>query len=389
MRIAFFTDTYLPQANGVAYAIYAYAKFLGKKHAVKIFTTRGPGLDKEALESGVSVERYRSIPLPGFPELRMALLNPLKIGQTVKTFDPDIIHIQTPGPLGMAGIAAAKILKKPLVGTYHADFSQLLSYLLPSGQVSNSIFHKLLAGKVPKDLTRHALNAIYSSCDVITCPSRIIRDEVIGSGIKNKTIVLSNGIDLRRFPMKKSFVATNNLFFVGRLGHEKHVDVAVKTLRYIVDKISSATLTIIGTGPLLSDLRSLARKLKVDRKVFFLGRFPNEELSSYYQKSDLFLFPATAEVQPLVVLEAMASGLPVIGVNQYGVPDLVHHGINGFLVETPDEREMANYALTILKNKKLRMKLARNARKTAEENSIEKAVKKLERVYKKLVDRTK
>ncbi|MBO3757520.1 MAG: glycosyltransferase family 4 protein, partial [Candidatus Brockarchaeota archaeon] len=199
--------------------------------------------------------------------------------------------------------------------------------------------------------------------------------------------IIPNGIDTNRF--KPNFDKENKelrILFVSRLVHRKGPHLLVKAFKRVIKRYDKVTLIFAGSGYMRETLEELAMSLNIASKVKFLGDVPDENLPQVYSESDIFVLPSLhAESFGLVLLEAMASGLPVVTTNIGGIPEVLEDGKEGFLVK-PDERNIADALIKLLEDKNLREKMGRNGRKKAVEVYDWKNVgEKIEEVYKELL----
>lgn len=384
MRIAYFTDCYIPQVNGVTFSIHSLVtKLVQKGHDVRIYApSYGVQEDRRAsISNDQVIERYFSLPLPTFKEVRITLPNLYRVLWSIRSFSPDIIHFHSPGTMGLLAIVCSKLLHIPLIGTYHTLFSEQLMYLNP---FKSDRVRRIKANEtLPKKIIWNTVNYVYSFCDLIISPSAFLRDELRKRKTKKEIEVVSNGIDISAFSIKDFSSPGFRLLHVGRIGYEKNIDVVIEAFKIISLHFPSVTLTIVGDGPDMKYLKNISRMFRLGRKVSFTGKIPREKLSKIYRSHDIFITASTMEIQPLVVLEAMASGLPIVGVKRYGLVDLVQNEFNGYLVEPYAPEEIAHYALRILNDSKLARRLGRNSRMMAEENDIQISVDKLVSIYQK------
>lgn len=403
MRIAVFSDAYLPNINGVSYAVEQWLKGLTVKHQAELFVPAYERNSRRERRANLVIHRYSSLPLPTYKDIHLALPKVGEILRQMEEFQPEVVHFHSPGPLGLVGILAAKKMRLPLVGTYHTLYAETLDYVsmrkilekylkvidrLAAGlNVDWSVFGDNRNGNgdtIPQRLTWSVVNRVYSYADVVTCPSMKIKKELIRRGLKRRMVVITNGIDLEQPGVKNVYNGGAKIFYAGRLGYEKNVDVAVKAFRLAAEKEHRATLTIAGDGPASKSLVNLVEELELKDKVRFLGMVERNKLMNMYREFDVFVTASDMETQGLVVLEAMASGLPVVGVNKYALPDLIKNGRTGYLVPPGDTKRMAEMLVRIISDKKLAGKLGKAARKEAGKHDIRKTIVNLERVYKQL-----
>jgi glycosyltransferase involved in cell wall biosynthesis len=393
MKIAHFTDTYLPQINGVAFSTRTSALQMSKRQTVRVYAPANSLENGEETEGNLKIERYASVPSLVTGDLRVVLVDFYKLYQSLKEFDPDIVNVHTPSTLGMAGLILAKRLKKPVVGTYHTLLSEMGGYVSPlrvlpggrkmmmknnCGEQKESVFRKVVWS---------ATNKLFEQCDVTVAESNSVSRELIRGGFKGRVETLFCGIDTSLFPVKKNYAGGLKVLHVGRLGFEKNVEVVIKAFGEVVKKIPNATLKIVGDGPMKESLEEMTAELGLFGKVNFVGAVKREKLGSIYRESDVFVTASTIETLGLVILEAMLSGLPVVGVKKYAIPDLVKNGRNGYVVRPYDVKAMSEAVAKILEDGKLQMTMGSEGRKAAEGYGMEIGSLKEENLYKSLIER--
>lgn len=385
MKIAYFTDAYLPQVNGVTFVVENHAKLLSKNNDVMIFApSYGLRRYKETLEAGkLIIERYPSLPVINYKEIHLTFAGLPQMIISIRKFKPDVIHFASPLPIGISAVIISKLFKIPLVSTYHT----LLSETLPPLPPFNSI-NKILTINNRKDILKNFIwdssKKIYDYCDVIIAPTKMIKDELSKHDHKSEIVVISNGIDTKKFSYKLNRKATFKIIYVGRTSFEKNIDVVIKVFNTLLSSIPNVILEIIGDGPAMSSLKKLAKELKISKKIIFRGFVSRDKLPEYYHQSDIFVTASEMEVQPLTIMEAMSCGLPVVGVNRGGVSSLVRDNRNGYLVEPDEFEKMSNKMIKILKDNILRTKFGKESRLLAEQESYARSIEKLEKIYRRL-----
>src|SRR3989344_3601483 len=370
MRIAYFTDTYKPQVNGVTFVVAEHSKILAQRHGVKIYAPAYELGHRDEVEGKVEVERYPSISLPTYKEVNLPLVQIKRLEESVVRFGPEIIHFHSPGPMGLSAMKIAREMKVPLVGTYHSLFSEILPRLP-------------ISRWVPRNWIWHLSRRVFEKCDLVISPSGEIKRQMEAHGHKVRIEVVSNGIDTAAFLPKKRY-GGKKAIFVGRVSHEKNIDVVVRVFGRVVKALPEATFAIVGDGPAREELEKLVGSLGLGGNINFLGYVKREILGEYYRGADVFVTASEMEVQPVTILEAMACGLPVVGVSAAGVVDMVEEGKNGFLVKSGETSEMAEKIIETLATK-TNEKLGRNARRWAEENDVRVSVSKIEKLYNELI----
>jgi len=379
MKIAVFSDSFYPQVSGVVTSIINSSQQLAARgHEILIFVPEGK-FRKPKLNKRIKIIPIKSFALPAYEEYRVALPQMIKCLKQVYEFRPDIIHIHTPFSLGIMGLMCAVTYKVPMIGTYHTIFPEFLKYR-PLPGISD--------GKLSRELTWGYTNFVYDRCCVVTTPSYTMANELISHGIKAPIKVISNGIDLSKFQkennkgiLKKYHLKSGYLLHFGRLSHEKDIGTVLKAFRLALREYPELRLVVAGKGPASRTIKEHARAMGISKHVTFTGFIPEKELPGLISMASIFLTASTIETQGLVVLEAMACELPVIGVKSLAVPELVIHGKNGFIVEPHDYKSMSLAITKLLGSEKLRKKMCAQSLKTARAHSLEKTTQELERLY--------
>jgi glycosyltransferase involved in cell wall biosynthesis len=394
MRIAYFTDTFLPRVDGVSSTVFEHSQSLARRgHQVFIYAPKYPNHSLDNHIDNITIKRQPSIPFPAYEGARIPFPKTLEIYKSIKKFDPDIIHIHTPHTIGILGILIAKILKKPIIGTYHTLYSETLIYISPNillkklgieTQNKNFLGNKK-ADDLFKDLASKTINGVYNNCDLVITPSLPIKQLLIDQELKKSIEVLPTGINNRLFFRDSKYQKTGlKIIHVGRISYEKNIDIVIKSFQIILETIPQARLILVGDGPALSEIKELSKKLHIEKSVDFIGQVARTKLPHFYSQADVFVTASTMETLGLVVLEAMSCGLPIIAVNKYALPWLVKNNKNGFLVKPFDFVNMAKMTIKILADKKIASKFGRASAKYSTNYNISKIIDRLERLYKSL-----
>lgn len=392
MRILIVADTYPPHVNGTAFATHRMVLEL-KKRGNEVFVMAPSdslfGSGKRIEDDGITVYRLRSILIQKAQNFRISphLLNPTIMTKIIREVKPDIIHINIPGFLGQTAIDVAHKERVPVIGTTHFMPENLLHYLHLPRQVE-SILNTLAWGRYAQ---------IYGRLDQVTSPTQTAADLML----KYKTVkhleVISNGIDLKIFNTKnngehlvKKYKLPNvlRLLFVGRIDKEKNLDVLLRAIHLIQNDIKFHTV-IVGKGKELGALKKLAKDLKLTSHVTFTGFLPDAELANIYKVGDIFVMPSVAELQSLVTMEAMATGLPVVGADAVALPHLIKDGRNGYLFKPGDHVELASKLLKLLQDKELREKMGKESLKIIQEHEMGHVIEKMEHTYEETIKRCK
>jgi 1,2-diacylglycerol 3-alpha-glucosyltransferase len=383
LKIAIFTDSFYPQINGVATSVAMISRWLSKNnHNVIIFAPKYK-IKNEFNEKKVIIKRVFGISGKFYEGFKISMPFDPRIINNIISFKPDIIHFHTPITLGFQAIMISKLLRIPLVGTFHTFIAD-----------EEYLKHIKVKNKLMQKAAWNYSNFYYNQCDIITCPSICAKKELLQNNCKKKTIVISNGIDKTIFDNKNYKKIKNKynkngplLLYVGRIAHEKNINFLIDAFKLISDKIKDAKLLIVGDGPQLLDIKNKIKKLNLDEKIILLGKIPHNKLvkSGIYKACDLFVSASSTETQGLTFLEAQINGLVCIGINSRGVCELIQNNINGFLIEKNDILDFKNKIIKLLKDKELMKKMKKETLKQIKKHDMELVIKKWEDVYYGLV----
>jgi len=373
MKIAVFTDTFIPNVNGVVTSIVNSSKKLAERgHEIFIFTVKPKIKKRVDLNKNIHVFYYPSVSLFKYPDFSLAMPKPIELTTIIRKIKPDIIHIHTPGLLGINALAIGLFLKIPVIGTYHTLLPDFLKYVpLPKINTSEAL------NRFTWSYTRN----FYNRCNLVITPSIAMKKELKKNKIKKKIIFLSNGVDLKKFHPIKTKKTGTKILHVGRVGYEKNIDILLKSFKELSKTNKKAELIIAGDGPDMQRLKDYAKELNISKKVKFIGIIPNSELPNLYNSADLFATASTIETEGIVILEAMACGLPIVGVNKMAVPSLVKDNKNGFITEPGNTKEIADSMNALLSNKKLRIRMGNESLKVVNDFSLESTIRKLSILY--------
>jgi len=326
MRVALFTDTYVPEVNGVAKALGRWAAFLESQGIpCKVFA---PTAETRLPAEASSVERLFSVPFLLYPDCKFALPNPLNMKKALREFRPTLIHVATPFNIGFYGTHYARKHGIPIVASYHTHFDQYLAY------------YKL---QWMEPVLMKYMSWFHADCRKVYVPSRSALEHLKTKGFPEMEI-WSRGIsteqfrpDVDREAVLRSFGVSPDKFvvlYVGRLAAEKSIDVLLESFRAMPEaERADMELVVAGDGPLLQELRETVGP---EEPIRLLGFVQGRRLSELYAASDVFLFPSATETFGNVVLESMACGTPVIGADAGGVGDIVRHCETGWLCPPRD-----------------------------------------------------
>lgn len=357
MNIGIFTDTYLPQVNGVVSSIVTLENQLRKQgHNVSIFTISHP----KAEDQSPDIYRLPSMPFVFLKDHRVGLIYSSKVVRKIKKLKLDIILSQTEFSLGFFARLVSKKLHIPIVHTYHTMYEEYMHYISKGVEFSPE-----LARKYSKKFCNHVSGVV--------APTQKTKDLLRSYGVTTPIKVIPSGIDFS--PFKCDNYTTDEItylkqdlgvpidapviLFVGRVAKEKSIDLIIEALPKVLEKVPNAVFLIIGDGPETINLKKLATNLSVSNTTIFAGLKPWKDIGKYYQLGDVFVSASVSETQGLTFAEAMAASLPVVAKVDESVQGLVIDDYNGKLFETTDE--LAHALCKVIESESFRQMLAKNA----------------------------
>ena len=368
MRIALFTETFLPKVDGIVTRLRHTVEHLQRNgDQVLIFCPDG-GLTEY---KGAKIYGVSGFPLPLYPELKLALPRP-SIGTALEQFKPDIIHVVNPAILGLAGLFYGKALQVPLIASYHTHLPQYLQHY-GLGMLEGLLWELLKSG--------------HNQAELNLCTSTAMVQELTAHGIE-RVDLWQKGVDTEMFQphlackemrsrLSQGHPESPLLLYVGRLGAEKEID----KIKPVLEAIPNARLALVGNGP----HREALEEHFAGTPTYFVGYLEGLELASAFASADAFIFPSRTETLGLVLLEAMAAGCPVVAARSGGIPDIVQDGVNGYLFDPTDEQGAIAATQRLLANQGEREFLRQNARKEAERWGWAAATRQLKNYYNSVV----
>ena len=369
MKIAFFTETFLPKVDGIVTRLTKTIDNLVQNgDEIMVFCPEGCPTEYK----GAKIIGVAAMPLPLYPELKLGLPGPA-VSDALENFKPDLIHVVNPAVLGLGGIWLAKSNNIPLIASYHTHLPKYLEHY-GMGML--------------EPLLWELLKAAHNQALLNLCTSTAMVEELESKGIK-RTALWQRGVDTETFkPEFRSQKMRNKLLgkypdknslliYVGRLSAEKQIE----RIKPVLEEIPDACLALVGDGP----YRNQLEKIFENTQTNFIGYLSGEELASAYASGDIFLFPSSTETLGLVLLEAMAAGCPVIGANKGGIPDIINDGVNGCLYD-PDGVDQGKSSLIeatkkILNNNTKKENMRIEARNESEKWNWSQATLQLKKYY--------
>jgi len=389
MRIAYLTQSYPPMISGAAILVERLAKSMARRgHQVLVIAESDKRYPYHSYQENLTVARLRSMHNPLRVGQRFLLYPRFEVLQVLRQFCPDIIHTHEPLLMGQLGLEYARSSSIPNLLTIH-QVPWFAARYLPNISGIRSVLESALWAYARR------MSRQYTS--VIT-PSQTISNLFVKmTGAQPLTI--SNGIALNIFQPWSSSEYHSAIrarlhlppkvpvmLHVGRLDIDKNVERVVQAGAQVMRQ-TEAHLLIVGDGSQKHILMKMCEKLKIADRVHFPGYISIQGgLPEVYRLADVFVTASEIEVQSLVLLEAIASGLPIVAVRASFVPEVVHDGVNGFLAEPGDITGLARAISTLLKDPKQRQQMGEKSRKLAEAHDIQRSIDLHEQLYASLVD---
>lgn len=386
MRIGIFTDAYYPQISGVVTSVVTLRNELQKLgHEVYIITVATP--DSKSIKQEEGIIRIKSIPFRRWKELRIGLPIYLKLKAEIKRLKLDVIHTQTEFTIGMVGRRIAKNLNIPLVHTYHTMYVDYTHYIY------NFNFGKEFVKDMVKTMTR----TFIKRCSVAIAPTKKTKDALLSYGVKVPIEIIPTGIDIKHFerldschPLLKKLRAKYSipedakvLLFLGRVSEEKSIDVLIQAFPRILEKEPKALLLIVGDGPDKEVLSAKAALSSAADRIIFTGMVKFQDVPHYYSLGDVFVNASKTETQGLTIMEAMASGLPIVVYNDSNIAEHIKDGISGRLFN--DEDEFVEAVLSALNDEEKNRRLIESGHQVIASLSKENFAKRMAELYECLV----
>ena len=366
MKVVILSHWFLPfQVGGSEWAVYNYAKLLSQRgHEVHVITQ----LDNKTLPSSELLEGFYVHRIKRWhTRIIGTLLYSLLAYRQIKKLKPDVIHEQ--GISGL-GFSIKRLLRIPYVvfpqGTELYLSSELYKKIIVRRALDNADSCLALTQDMAREMQR-------------ICPKEIT--------------IIPNGVDLSRFESLSKGDARQKLgidkrgqmiLCVANLRVEKGHEYLIEAMGYVAKSHPEARLYLVGKGSQMGKTQDLVSSHSLQRKVVFAGFIPPDEIPGYMVAADTFVLPSLSEGFPLVLLEAMAAGLPIVATNVGGIPEIVTDGENGFLVEPRNSQQLAEKIALLLQNENIRKRFSTNNINKAKRYNWSEVVTALEKVYLKV-----
>lgn len=355
LRVAVVTETYPPEVNGVAMTTQRMVQgLISRYHQVQLIRPRQSQDEQAASGAAFDEVLLRGMPVPRYPDLKMGLPAKAELLALWKQRRPHLVQVVTEGPLGWSAISAAKQLQLPVISDFHTNFHTYSKY-----------YGAGLLGTVIGIYLRWLHNRAH--CTLV--PTEAMRRELADMGFRSLQ-VLARGVDTQLFSpgrwsklLRQSWgVGENRLvaLYVGRIAPEKNLPLLIESFRQMQIARPGMKLVMVGDGPDRAKLQAM------HPDIVFPGIRVGEDLAEHYASADLFLFPSITETFGNVVLEAMASGLPVVAYDCAAAREHIRHGENGLRAAFNDSHAFMSQAQRLVASVDEARRMGCNARLTAE-----------------------
>ncbi len=377
-RILMCSESYLPRISGVAHSLHALTSGLRARGLrVVIAAPKYPGYR----DADPDVVRFPSLRPPHQPEFPLAIPYAPAVWRRLLDEDLDLVHTHAPFLMGAVAARLSRRRRLPLVFTHHTLYDEYVHYV------------PFVSRKVGAAAVRRFVTAYANRCACVIAPSRTVAQRLREHGVNTRIETIPTGaIDPVLFGsldpsgVRRAYAIPADrplLVTASRLAKEKSVDLVLEAFARILAR-RAASLLVVGGGPQERPLQELAHRLGVSVHTVFTGLLPHRRALECLAAGDIFMYGSQTETQGMVVVEAMAAGLPVVAVDAGGVPDAVHDGSTGYLVP-PNADALASRALALLDDPGLRKMMGRTGMDASRAYSLDVVTQRVIDLYRSLV----
>ena len=357
MNILFISDVFFPRVNGVSTSIQTFKEDLIKLgHSVHLICPYYH--DEKKIKS---ITRIKSKSIFFDPEDHLMSWNELKkLIPWIKLQKFDVIHSHTPFIAHFFGKKISKLLNIPMIETYHTSFEDYLHLYVP-------MLPEIFARFISRNIAKYICN----DCEGVISPSGQMKDILLKYKIKKPIEIIPTGLTQKSFIQKDRYVFRSIhkidenddlLLFVGRVAHEKNIDFLLHAFKEIIQHKAKTKFLITGEGPAFDHIKNLIKQLGLQNNVILTGYLdPEYELLNCYAAADLFIFASKTETQGLVLIEAMAQGLPIVALAENGTKSILINN-PGAKISQDNYEQFAEDCINVLDNKKLRALRSKKAK---------------------------
>lgn len=389
MKILISSDLYWPTVNGVSTAARTLAMGLADRgHEVLVIAPSQTGKKYKEIDGNYTVARTASIPFPLYQNFRICLYPYREVKKIIKDFNPDVVHLMGFMMISQAVMKYSLKYDIPIVSTNHAMPENLMDNLKRLAPLSRPINYAM----------KEYIVRFHKKTDYFTMPTQSALDIFKLSTRKLKIPVeaVSNGIDLSRFVPTKAPIEVIKKFkiptdkpivaYIGRVDAEKHISVLIDAFVRVLKK-RDAHMIIVGKGTETANLEDQARSLNIYDKITFTGCVTDQEIADLHKVGTVFCMASPVELQSIAMLEAMASGKPIVSVDAGPLKELCQDGRNGILCETDNDKEIADAIIRIISDPVLAESMSKESVKIAATHDVQKTLERYEQIYKQVINR--
>jgi glycosyltransferase involved in cell wall biosynthesis len=380
MRIGMLADIYKPHVSGITNYLTLNKTYLEKAgHEVFIFTFG----DENYPDTETNIIRSQGLPLT---DTGYYLGLSYKAQARKLLYSMDIVHVHHPFVSGALALRYCRPRGIPIVFTNHTRYDLYAQVYMP-----------ILPDIVGETIIQAYLPPFCRACDLVIAPSEGLRQVLLRLGVDAPMEVVPNGVNLKPYAKITHKVDRSPLGFqpeqvvlayVGRLGPEKNLPFLLRSFAGTAAAYETVRLLLIGDGPERDNLQDLVHNLNIDEKVHFTGMVPYEELPGFLASADAFVTASVTEVHPLSVIEAMATGLPVLGIISPGVSDTIEDRVTGFLA-SDDLAAFTAKMVLLVTDGELRGKMGEQARLASNKYDINRTTQLMIERYTRLVNKSR
>ena len=424
MRIGLFTDTYRPSINGIVFVVESLQTHLeAMGHEVYVFCPARsvrPSKTAERFDEDEYIIRFPSVKGAFYDDYDTSFFFPPRVMMQVRELDLDMIHISTPGQVGLMGIQAAWVNKVPFVIQHCTDLYEFVEHypaVLPGALALITLvvpFTVRLQGKDIKELIKlyrprrgatewnqdiieKAMTIVYSKADAVITLSRKSTDQLAswqqGDKFKYPLVMMPNGVDpikpasaseLKAFRKRWNIDEQDEVYgFVGRLGEEKNLPVLIEALGTVLKSRPHARLLFVGDFEFREELERIAQATTYSDRVTFTGAIARDQLGAAYAAMDVFTFPSLKDTQAWVLHEAALAQLPIVLIDRE-LSEVFEDGKSGYFA-SDDARDVADKIVNLLEDPAKRAEFGAYGSTLAQQYTEESQVKKLTDLYETII----
>ena len=389
MRILIANDQHWPMKSGVATAVRTLAQGLSDNgHTVMVVAPSQTGRGYKEIDENYEITRIRSFGLAFRKNLRVSVTYDREMRRILDEFQPDVVHVHTQLTVGLGILRAAVHRGTPVVATNH---------VMPDNMIKNIKILAPVSRPFSYILTQYGA-LLYRGARRIVMPTESAIGLFNTDRIEAPAVAISNGINLERFKPSKpkseiftKFKIPRNktiISYIGRVDEEKHIHIFVQALELLRWSGKDFHAVIVGDGNAREKLNELFDTLQLNDHVTFTGLVSDDDLAQLHRVGDIYVMPSPTELQCLAMLEAMASGKPVVAVDAGALGELCLPGKNGHLVTVDDVEAMAKALVDLLDHPKKRATYAKRSVEIAKKHDVRVIIPKFEQLYSEVISET-